>query len=429
MKQMLTIAKQVLLKNLKSWGFYSMIFGPIIFFVIFILVGRYFEESETFTPDQTTVALVTNDNQVADLFEPLTNEGSPVKFVSDYESLDEAKTGVQEAEIDGILEVEVTESDVNATLYHDEGELSDVMLVAQDQLTQIQMLTRASNLGLEQADMAQIMEPVTINEEEINVASSDSQPGEETDFIKIMVAYVINFALFFFILFYSGMITEEIATEKGSRVMEVILSSITASQHFFGKLLGVVFTILIHISVYIILGGLTIYFLVDDDIIDMISELVDISEIISEFTGVALILAIIAIILYSVISAFLGSLATKTEDANKVMVPLVFLAMIGFYIGIFGMSGNTDNALIRLTSYVPFWTPSVMPFRIATGSVGTLELWLTIAGTILFTIIVTWLALHFYKSNVLVYSSDSMMAQLKRSWSINQSNRQARKSN
>lgn len=429
MRQVLTVAKKVLLKNLKSWGFYFMIFGPIIFFLIFMLVGRYFGESETFSSDQTRVALVSDQNQATELFEAESSQESPIEFVTDFESLDEAKTAVQEEEIDGILEVEMAETDVNATLYHQEGQLSDSLPLIQERLSQVQMLNRASNLGLDQADLAQLMEPVSINEEEIQAESDESEAGNETDFVKLLVAYVINVALFFFIMFYSGMITEEIATEKGSRVMEVILSSITASQHFFGKLLGVVFTILLHVLVYILVGGLAIYFLVDDEMLNMVSEFIDISEVLAEFTGVALVLAIIAIILYSVISAFLGSLATKTEDANKVMIPLVFLAMIGFYIGMLGMSGNTDNALIRYTSYVPFWTPSVMPFRIAIGSVGTLELWLTIAGTILFTILVTWLALHFYKSNVLVYSSESMFAQLKRSWSISQSNRQARKSN
>lgn len=432
MKQVLSVAKQVFYKNIKSWGFYFMVFGPIIFLLIFGLIGKYFSDQESEEDLDTglaVIALVSDQEEVNQFFASIDQEDMIADFTSDMDSVEEAQTAFEEDEVDGILQVDMTEDDLSATFYQESGYLNYLVPYVQEVLNQIQVMNRATSLGLSQEEVGQILEPVNISQENLEVPAEEEAEGDVNDFAKLAVAYVINFALFFFIMFYSGMITEEIATEKGSRVMEVILSSMTATKHFFGKLLGVVFTILLHIALYIILGGLVFVFFIDDDLLSMVGEFIDISEVLGEFMGVGLVLGVIALILYSVVSAFLGSLVTKTEDAGKVMIPLVFLALAGFYIGIFGLTGNTETALVRYASYVPFWTPLVMPFRIAMDTVGTTELWLTSIGTVVFTILMTWLAVFFYKTNVLVYSSESMITQLKRSWSINQSNREARKQN
>ncbi len=429
MSHILTVAKQVFMKNIKSWGFYLMVFGPVIFMVIVGFVGSYMNDDSPsmFSDDDKTVALVTNNDQVYPYFESLNNEESPVSITDEYSSVEDAVAAYDSEDIDGIIEVEMNESDINATLHHN-NDISQYQPVFQEILSQIQFMNRAAELELSQEEMQLMTEPVMIAEEEIETEAEAEAANDDIDFTKLGGAYIVNFVLFIFILFYSSMITEEIATEKGSRVMEVILSSITATEHFIGKLLGLMFTIIVHLLLYVLVGTIAYFIFVDEEMLDFIRQFINFQDLFQEFIGIALVLSVIGLILYAVISAFLGSLATKTEDANKVMSPLIMVAMLGFYLGLFAMMGNADNALIQYGSYIPFWTPLVMPFRIATNSVGTLELWLAIGGTALFTVFITWLSLLFYRSNVLVYSSENIMNQLKRSWSINQSNRKAKKS-
>lgn len=433
MKQILTVAKQVFLKNIKSWGFYLMVLGPILFMVIMGLVGYFMSEDnmDSDETDQTTVALVSEDPAIEEYFSVLNNEDSPLEMTTDYSNANEAEKAYNDEEIQGFVTVDTNETPVSATVYHN-GELSTHLPAIHQVLSQVQMDNAATQIGLTEAELGQLNTPAVMEESDIEVKdATEGDAEDDVDPLQLGVSYIVTTLLFFFISFYSGMICEEIATEKGSRVMEVILSSITATQHFFGKLLGLAFTILVHISLYIVLGGLAFFGinqLFEENLWTFLTDIIDFKAIIGEFLGITLLLSILGIVMYAVISAFLGSLATKTEDANKVMLPLVFLMLGGFYIGMFAMGGGTENIIIRVGSYLPFWTPLVMPFRMASNSVGTFELWLSLAGMILFTILVTWLSLMFYRSNVLVYSQENAFKQLKRSWSINKSNRQAQKS-
>lgn len=433
MKQILTVAKQVFLKNIKSWGFYLMVLGPILFMVIMGLVGYFMSEDnmDSDETDQTTVALVSEDPAMEEYFSVLNNEDSPLEMTTDYSNANEAEKAYNDEEIQGFVTVDTNETPVSATVYHN-GELSTHLPAIHQVLSQVQMDNAATQIGLTEAELGQLNTPAVMEESDIEVKdTAEGDAEDDVDPLQLGVSYIVTILLFFFISFYSGMICEEIATEKGSRVMEVILSSITATQHFFGKLLGLAFTILVHISLYIVLGGLAFFGinqLFEENLWTFLTDIIDFKAIIGEFLGITLLLSILGIVMYAVISAFLGSLATKTEDANKVMLPLVFLLLGGFYIGMFAMGGGTENIIIRVGSYLPFWTPLVMPFRMASNSVGTLELWFSIAGMILFTILVTWLSLLFYRSNVLVYSQENAFKQLKRSWSINKSNREAQKS-
>lgn len=433
MKQILTVAKQVFLKNIKSWGFYLMVLGPILFMVIMGLVGYFMSEDnmDSDETDQTTVALVSEDPAMEEYFSVLNNEDSPLEMTTDYSNAKEAEKAYNDDDIQGFVTVDTNETPVSATVYHN-GELSTHLPAIHQVLSQVQMDNAATQIGLTEAELGQLNTPAVTEESDIEVKdATEGDAEDDVDPLQLGVSYIVTILLFFFISFYSGMICEEIATEKGSRVMEVILSSITATQHFFGKLLGLAFTILVHISLYIVLGGLAFFGinqLFEENLWTFLTDIIDFKAIIGEFLGITLLLSILGIVMYAVISAFLGSLATKTEDANKVMLPLVFLLLGGFYIGMFAMGGGTENIIIRVGSYLPFWTPLVMPFRMASNSVGTLELWLSLAGMILFTILVTWLSLMFYRSNVLVYSQANAFKQLKRSWSINKSNRQAQKS-
>lgn len=433
MKQILTVAKQVFLKNIKSWGFYLMVLGPILFMVIMGLVGYFMSDDNMNSDDtdQVTVALISEDPAMEEYFSVLNNEDSSLEITTDYSNANEAEKAYNDEEIHGFMIVDADETPVSATVYHN-GELSMHLPAIHQVLSQVQMDNVATQIGLTEAELSQLNTPAVMEESDIEVKdATEGDAEDDVDSLQLGVSYIVTILLFFFISFYSGMICEEIATEKGSRVMEVVLSSITATQHFFGKLLGLAFTILVHISLYIVLGGLAFFGinqLIEENLLTFLTDIIDFKAIIGEFLGITLLLSVLGIVMYAVISAFLGSLATKTEDANKVMLPLVFLLLAGFYIGMFSMGGGTENIIIRVGSYIPFWTPLVMPFRMASNSVGTLELWLSLAGMILFTILITWLSLVFYRSNVLVYSQENAFKQLKRSWSINKSNRQAQKS-
>ena len=404
---------------------------PIVFPLIIGLISYFISsstDSGTGAENVDTIALVTSlDDLVGDETWEGQEEAS-LKLTQDYPDLDQAKQAYQDGEIDGILEISGQRDQVQATLYH-EGNLSYALPYLEGQLSQSQAQARAAELSISQEDLTALTQGVDIGDNQYFLAEDDTAPAlfSASD-MQMVLAVLVNLVTFFFILFYAGMICEEIANEKGSRVMEVILSSITASQHFFGKLLGVALTLLVHLAIYFLLALVGFFFLRQNEVLDIILQFI--GQSLASVQGVlalSILFVVLGVLSYTVISAFLGSLVTKTEDANKVMVPLVFLALFGFYLGFFIQSGVLeDGLLVNVLSHLPFLMPHIMPFRMAMGTVGGLELALSIGGNIVFLIFLTWLSLVFYRSNVLVYSSENFIQQIKRSWSLMRSNRKAK---
>ena len=92
--------------------------------------------------------------------------------------------------------------------------------------------------------------------EAVNLVVQEVMPSEDNpdSFAPIMskgLAIISNSVIFFFVLIYVGFIVEEIAREKGSRVMEILLSSVSATEQFFGKLLGMLGLIFLHTVIYV----------------------------------------------------------------------------------------------------------------------------------------------------------------------------------
>src|SRR5699024_12216725 len=79
--------------------------------------------------------------------------------------------------------------------------------------------------------------------------------------------------------------------------------------------------------------------------------------------------------------------------------------------------------VVVISSFVPLMTPFVMPFRIATDTVSSLHVWLSLGGAALFTGLLAYISLIFYRANVLIYSDTNFINTLKQSWADRKSTR------
>src|SRR5699024_5147747 len=128
------------------------------------------------------------------------------------------------------------------------------------------------------------------------------------------VTNVSAIILFIFVVTYSSIIAQEIASEKGTRIMEVILSSTKAQTHFYGKLTGVLLVALTQLLIY----GLMIIFgyqkFKDMDIVKQFLGDASLESLFGPFLIFSAIFVILGILLYAVLAALCGSLVNKAED-------------------------------------------------------------------------------------------------------------------
>jgi len=416
------ITKEVYKKNVKSLGFLFMVLSPLLVVAFIAGLTYYFSQEEQAAPD-VPIAVITEDEGISQVF---TNEEWRFEVNEEIDTVEAAEEAILDESIGGYITAEVTEGTIQAEFVHTD-ELSDQSTLIQEALTNYQTMLRAGQLDLAPEEVMALSEPAMVEERFVNVEEGTLTEEDFSDrIIQQGGAYFVSIAIMIFIMTYAGIIAEEVASEKGTRIMEIILSSASATNHFFGKLTGVMLILLTQITIYAVVGLASYLYFRDSDIVQDVIGGLDLASIFQELMGYTLIFFVVGVLMYVVLAAFFGSLATKMEDVNKAVTPIVFLALTGFYVGIFAFTAP-DNLLVEVFSYIPLFTPFVMPFRIAADTVSTLGLWLSIVGTIAFAVLISVVSLAFYRSNVLIYSDTNLLGTIKRSWSIMKSNRKARK--
>lgn len=418
MNKLKVFIKDTFIKNVKSIGFISMLLTPLI--VIGVVAAIiYFTGSASSGLSDVEIAVISDDPSIGTIIQE--SEDS-ITVMEGVQTVEEAEAEMKAEDLNGYIVADWEGENLQASMTYT-GSMDMHIEAIQQILTGMQMMARAQALDISPEEAQGLNEPVIL---ENHIVSIDAGEIVEEDGLANMIAigsaYFINIMIMMFIMFYATTVIEEVAGEKGTRMMEVILSSTTATTHFFGKLIGVFFVMLVHISFYVLVVlGAYLYFK-DHALVTQILSEVDIGAVLIDFLEYTWVFLILGVLMYMFIAAFLGSLITKTEDINRAATPLTMLVLLGFYIGLFAMA-SPENSIVVGASFVPFLTPFVMPFRIATNTVGSLQVWLSVGGSILFTMFVAFISLIFYRANVLIYSDTSMLQTIKQSWALVRSER------
>lgn len=96
----------------------------------------------------------------------------------------------------------------------------------------------------------------------------------------------------------------------------------------------------------------------------------------------------------------------------------MYIGLIGYMIGITFGTNDPQNIVVKVTSFIPLISSYIMPVRLATETVSTMEAIVSLVILAVFGIILTIFSARLYKSNVLVYSEGGMIQSLKQSISI-----------
>ena len=253
-------------------------------------------------------------------------------------------------------------------------------------------------------DFVPTIESVTLNEQDTSGKTTEEKEA------GMWASYISGFLIYFFVITYLSMITTDIASEKGSRALEMLLVSIRPETHFKAKITGVLLVALTQLGVMVGFLFVLVRFVNGGEMWDSFVNVV-------EELNISYILYIVAflittIILFLIIGALFGSLVSKVEEAGQVMTPAILLTLIGFYIMISGLS-NPDTLLIKISSYIPFTSGMVMPMRIGATDISAFEPLLSLGLLVLTIVALYFFTMSLYKRSVLTYSTGGVIQKLK----------------
>ena len=412
--------KDTFLKITKSVSFISMLLSPLVIIAVIIGIG-YFAGSTLADAADVDVAVISEDSTIMQTVE---ESDESINVVDSITTEEAAREELADEAIDGYLVANWEGDNLEATVTHS-SDLDNHLPSIEQALSSRQIMLRAQELGINPEQVQSLNEPVNV--ENYIVSIDDGEIVEEDGIVKAIEvgsAYFINIVIMMFIMFYAATVIEEVASEKGTRMMEVILSSTTATTHFFGKIIGVFLVMVVHILFYVILGVSAFMYFKDHEFVTSLVGDLDVGSVIANFLEFSFVFLIVGVVMFMFIAAFLGSLITKTEDINRAATPLSLIVVLGFYIGLFAMT-QAENVVVVVSSFIPLLTPFVMPFRIATNTVSNFHVWLSIGGSVLFTIFLAYVSLIFYRANVLIYSDTNFINTLKQSWALVRSENKA----
>jgi ABC-2 type transport system permease protein len=233
--------------------------------------------------------------------------------------------------------------------------------------------------------------------EGIKVESEKIGKGKE-EFLDFMAPMFFGLLLFIAIFTSSGYLMQGIVEEKESRIMEILLSSVSARELFVGKLIGLSAVGFLQISVWLTLAL-------------MLSPILAISFMNLKLLVVSLIYFILGYAVYASLMAMVGVISPTLKDAQQLLSVLVFVALSPVFLAEVIIL-NPESTVSLVASLFPLTAPVVMPMRIATTEVGY-EFVLSIAILIASIVLIVMVAMKLFEAYSLVYTKPKLKEILK----------------
>lgn len=281
----------------------------------------------------------------------------------------------------------ITETDVN------QQDVSKVQTI----LSQIQSSNFAQQLNLSQDELKVLTTPVEIHTKTVSDKVKD---GEHTEGVGILinVFIMLNYVM---ILMYAAQLATDVATEKSSRVMELVVSSISPAKHLYAKLFSTLLAGITQIIIWGLVATVGYKTAINDSKNDILNS-IDLNSVAPTLVFYGILFFTLGFLLYGSLSCLFGSIITRIEESSQAVMPLMFMLLAALYIAIYGMS-NPSSMVVTITSYVPFFTPIVMLVRIGFLNIPVWEIALALAILIATICMMIGLTSRVYRGGVLIY--------------------------
>ena len=297
------------------------------------------------------------------------------------------------------------------------------------------------------ADLKAIMQDIKVDTPMSTYVFDESGQEKESSFeVPMIISMVLSMIIYLFVMMFSGMVMQSVIEEKSSRVVEVLVSSVKATELMFGKIIGVACVALTQFFLWIVLtgvlvGGFSAFIGFDSlmgdpeqaaQMMEMTSmggvDMAEMTASMSQESGLGTVLntlrdfnwgqMILAFVIYFVLGyllyasffAAIGSAVENEADTQQLQMPLTVPLMLAFFIALYAFKAP-DSSLVWWGSMIPFTSPIVMLARIPYG-VPSWELGLSVALLALTFIACGWVSAKIYKIGILMFGKKTTFKDL-----------------
>ena len=381
---------------------------------------------------------------------PYLTDGESITY-TDYtaEAIDDKKAFVEEKGVDALVMISAVDPEsktVTVASYSSKPLSIDITDEVRSKVDDAVEDYRIAQYDI--ADLKAIMADIKVNIPMSTYVFDESGEEKESSFeVPMIISMVLSMVIYIFVMMFSGMVMQSVIEEKSSRVVEVLVSSVKATELMFGKIIGVACVALTQFFLWIVLtgvlvGGFSAFIGFDSlmgdpaqaqEMMAMTGQMggVDVAEMtaaMSEESGLGTVLntlkdfnwgqMIFAFVIYFVLGyllyasffAAIGSAVENEADTQQLQVPLTVPLMLAFFVALYAFKAP-DSPLVWWGSMIPFTSPIVMLARIPYGVPGW-ELALSVALLALTFIACGWVSAKIYKIGILMFGKKTTFKDL-----------------
>lgn len=270
--------------------------------------------------------------------------------------------------------------------------------------------------GLTDEQMKQLQAPIKVEAAQIKGSIGAGEDGESAKSateqgVNMGIIYFLIIFLFMAVMISGQMIASEVTAEKSSRVMEVLITSVSPLTSMFGKITGMFLIVLIQLASYVAVALINVNLPHNAEMLKNFN--IDLSAVDPMLLVFAVLYFLLGFFLFATLYAALGSIVSRTEDLGSAVMPMTFISLAGFYIAIFSIS-TPDSMLVKICSHIPLFSPFVMMLRVGLTNIATWEVFVSLGILVVTIYLAVVLSAKIYRTGVLMYGKRPSFKELRK---------------
>ena len=379
--------------------------------------------------------LVIDESQIV---APQLESNDDVIFTPTTQTLEQAR---QDQSVFGVLWIgeDIVEKPAQAQLYTNSSSslsLEENIASRIEDVIEHERLSRYNIDNLEQI-MRDVEASVTLTTFRNDQTSESGQAEEATSsFIAYMLGLVLGMMLYMFLIIYGSMVMTSVIEEKGSRILDVLVSSVSPFQLMMGKILGVASVAVTQVVIWGVLvcgiGAAVLPSLMPEDVMQTV-EAVQAGSITSTEAGLdadmlsalsfatntgKLVMMFVYLLLfllggflfYSAMFAAVGSAVDSVQDANQLQTPITVPIILALILAM-SVTNDPNSAIAFWGSIIPFTSPVVMMARIP-FDIPEWQIWLSLALLFVSVVGMAWVAGKVYRVGIFMHGKKPSFKEL-----------------
>lgn len=309
------------------------------------------------------------------------------------EEADDIKSKVDSKESAGLLIID-SPSSYTWTMRRMGMTESSVPMMLQSGLGQYYRSLFLAEQGLDEAAIIS-----ALAEPEINIVETVEESGKSME-QTYFYTYLLVFLLYMTVMMYGQLVATSVASEKSNRAMEMLITSAKPMNLMFGKVIGSGLAGLAQISMLLITAG--VFYKINEEHLEMFDIIKSVFNMPPSIIFYTILFYITGYFVYAFLYGALGSLASRTEDINTSIMPIMLIFIAAFMIAVFGMM-SPESTMLLVSSFIPFISPMAMFVRIAMTEVPGWQIAISVAMMFATIWATGWLAAKIYRIGILMY--------------------------